>query len=148
MSETFTFADEVIIVSGENFLDALSGSALVGRYSSSIILVGNDLTAGKDYFYKNSTAINNVTLFGGSDVVANDIVTSLTDSSKIITFQDKNLDKFVRNTINKPTGDIVKSDVDRITSLSAPSHEITNLAGIANLTNLTELVLSNNQITT
>jgi len=63
-----------------------------------------------------------------------------------IIFPDNNLEKIIRAHINKPTGDIVKSDVNTITSLTADGNDITNLSGIENLTNLTELSLINNKI--
>ncbi|HEY8890466.1 MAG TPA: leucine-rich repeat domain-containing protein [Clostridium sp.] len=68
------------------------------------------------------------------------------DSSTIITFPDQNLEKEVRNEINKPTGDILKGDVDTITELNIPSKNITNLSGIEKLTSLTKLVLSYDQV--
>jgi len=64
----------------------------------------------------------------------------------IITFSDANLEKVIRVQINKPTGDIFKSDVEKITSLKAESLEITNLSGIENLTSLNALDLDSNQI--
>ena len=68
-------------------------------------------------------------------------------ASKVITFPDKNLEKLIRDTIQQPTGDILKGDVDNITNLqNAQNKHITNLSGIENLTNLALLNLSNNEI--
>lgn len=70
----------------------------------------------------------------------------ITDST-IITFPDKNLEKTIRQKIQCPTGDILKDDVDNITSLqNTQDKHITNLSGIENLTNLASLNLDNNQI--
>ncbi|MFT5873295.1 MAG: internalin A [Clostridium sp.] len=67
--------------------------------------------------------------------------------STVITFPDKNLEKTIREEIQCPTGDILKEDVDKITNLqNTEDKHITNLSGIENLTNLTLLNLSNNQI--
>ena len=67
--------------------------------------------------------------------------------STVITFPDKNLEQTIREEIQCPTGDILKDDVDKITKLqNAQDKHITNLSGIENLTNLTLLNLSNNQI--
>ncbi|MCH4198720.1 MAG: cell wall-binding repeat-containing protein [Clostridium tyrobutyricum] len=67
-----------------------------------------------------------------------------------ITFKDINLEKAVRSTINKPTGKLYKSDVDKITNLSAKNenyeNSITDISGIENLTNLKTLDLSWNEI--
>ncbi|MBU3101774.1 leucine-rich repeat domain-containing protein [Clostridium sp. DSM 17811] len=69
------------------------------------------------------------------------------DTSNIVTFPDKEFEKVIRDTINKPTGDILKSDVDKITELSVSSTKsITSILGIENLTNLTILELNSNKI--
>ncbi|HIG0361210.1 MAG: hypothetical protein E6274_11415 [Clostridium sp.] len=39
--------------------------------------------------------------------------------NKIVVFKDKNLEKAIRDTINKPTGYLLKSDVEKITELNA-----------------------------
>lgn len=65
---------------------------------------------------------------------------------KPITFADKNLEKIVRDRINKPRRDIFKSDVDKMMRLDASSKDIVNLAGIESMTNLTDLFLHDNQI--
>lgn len=63
-----------------------------------------------------------------------------------INFPDKNLEKVIRSEIKKNSGKILKSDVDKITSLNAFENNITNLEGIENLTNLTKLDLELNEI--
>lgn len=68
-------------------------------------------------------------------------------SSYVITFKNKNLEKAIRNSINKPIGDIYKSDVENITNLDASSSNIDDINGIENLTNLQILNLSQNQLT-
>lgn len=67
-------------------------------------------------------------------------------SSTGITFPDKNLEQVIRDEIKKPTGDVLKGDVEKIRSLKASKKNITNLSGIENLANLTSLDLSYNQI--
>ncbi len=66
--------------------------------------------------------------------------------SDIVTFADPNLEAVVRGAINKPTGDILKTDVSSITSIIAENKNINNLTGIECLTNLTMLSLSKNKI--
>lgn len=63
-----------------------------------------------------------------------------------ITFQDKNLEQVIRTNINKPTGPLLKGDVDTIKELSVRKKNISNVSGIQNLTNLIHLDLSFNKI--
>jgi len=63
-----------------------------------------------------------------------------------VTFKDKTLEQIIRNKINKPTGDILKSDVEKITDLSAKNVGISNISGIENLNNLQCLDLSGSKI--
>ena len=54
----------------------------------------------------------------------------------VITFEDPDLEEVIRDKIDKPTGDIYKSDVEDITTLEAPNSDIDNLSGIENFINL------------
>ena len=69
------------------------------------------------------------------------------DVNPIITFKDVNLEEAVRDSINKPSGDLFKSDVQDIISLNAYNREIVDINGIENLINLNELDLRENMIT-
>ena len=133
--------DTVFLATGKDFADALSGSALASKSASPVILTGNNLTPQKTFFNKNSTAINNITVLGGDDVVSNATVASLIYSSTIVMFQDENLERVVRSAIKKPTGFILKSEVNKITQLEGIGVSISNLSGLENFTNLTRLVL-------
>lgn len=56
--------DTAIIASGENFPDALSGSALAAKLEAPIVLMdGKDITKQKDIIYKNT--VKNIVLLGG-----------------------------------------------------------------------------------
>ena len=66
--------------------------------------------------------------------------------SIIVTFPDSNLEAVIRETINKPAGDIYLCEVEVITYLYGYNRSITDLTGIENLTSLTELSLSINSI--
>lgn len=61
--------------------------------------------------------------------------------NKVITFADDNLEQVIREKIEKPTGDIYKSEVIGITKLSAFDHNISSIEGIQHLENLEELYL-------
>lgn len=63
------------------------------------------------------------------------------NNSGVLTFADKNLEKVIRNKIDKPIGTLYKSDVERITELTIWDNTIKeiNLSGIENLKNLESL---------
>ena len=71
---------------------------------------------------------------------------NIKSSNGVVTFKDKNLEKAIRTKINKLTGDIYKSDVEKITELTVEKIEITDISGIENLINLQYLGLSSNQV--
>lgn len=70
----------------------------------------------------------------------------LRTQSEAIHFVDANLEAEVRKAISKPTGDIFRSDVEGINVLNAQSRGISDLTGIENIRNLTELYLGANHI--
>ena len=63
-----------------------------------------------------------------------------------IQFADPNLEAAVRDAIEKPSGDILPSDVSSLLVLDASSRNISDLQGVEQLTQLRELYLSVNQI--
>lgn len=67
------------------------------------------------------------------------------ESDAIVIFKDKNFEQAVRDTINKQTGDIYKSDVKKITKLDIQGKNIQDIGGIQNLTNL-RMFYSNSKI--
>ncbi|MBW9156993.1 leucine-rich repeat domain-containing protein [Clostridium tagluense] len=107
--------------------------------------VADTKTAGKFTFTGTLTMVSGVSNTKNVTISANLIVqTGVITDTTIVTFTDKNLEQTIRNTIEKPTGNILKSDVEKITLLNAIG--ITNLQGIEHLTNLTYLRLDNNEI--
>ena len=67
-------------------------------------------------------------------------------TEEIIVFPDPNLEAAIREAIGKPTGDIYQSDLDGLTMLYARGRNIINLIRLEHCTSLTELDLSDNQI--
>lgn len=68
------------------------------------------------------------------------------NEAEIVTFKDANLEKVVRDAINKPDGRVYKTDVEKITSLEVDEKNITYLDGIENLINLEEFSANENNI--
>jgi Leucine-rich repeat (LRR) protein len=67
-------------------------------------------------------------------------------NSQIVTFADSYLEQLVRLNLNKPTGDLYKNDVEKITKFACQNQNITDLSGIENLINLQTLTVDLSQI--
>lgn len=72
-------------------------------------------------------------------------------NEEIVTFEDPNFEKAVRDNIKKPEGNIYKSDVESVTFLSmgsyptnTPSTKVNSLEGIQHFINLEELFINVN----
>ena len=90
--------------------------------------------------------VSTKSLYSNKSPKQKSVCVQITEST-VIKFPDKNLENAIREKIQCPTGDILKDDVDKITNLqNAKDKHIENLSGMENLTNLTLLNLSNNQI--
>lgn len=71
------------------------------------------------------------------------------DGTDVVTFSDPGLDRVVRAAVGKPTGELLRSDVSRLTSLSSvnvPHERIRSLDGIEAMQKLTHVELSDNLI--
>ena len=64
----------------------------------------------------------------------------------VVEFPDPNLEQAIRDAIDKPTGDIYKSDLLGLSSLGAYLRNISNLEGLQHCINLDSLHLFENQI--
>jgi internalin A len=73
-------------------------------------------------------------------------VTVVWDDPIIVTFPDANLEAAIRETLNKPTGDIHSSELAGLKHLYADTKGIVNLTGLEYCINITDLELQNNQI--
>jgi hypothetical protein len=67
-------------------------------------------------------------------------------ADEVATFPDPHLQARVREAIEKPVGDIYRSDLTGLTNLSANSEGITDLSGLEYCTSLTYLSLWRNKI--
>jgi Leucine-rich repeat (LRR) protein len=70
-----------------------------------------------------------------------------TPMNQVVIIPDANLQIAIRQTINKPTGDIFNSDLQIMTLLNARSRNIASLVGLEYCSNLSYLMLDGNQIT-
>ena len=57
------------------------------------------------------------------------------------------IEKAIRATIEKPTNELTKADLVKMTWLILESNQLTDVKGLEQLTQLTYLALSNNQLT-
>jgi len=121
-------------------------------------LIPSNATNKNVYWDSSNTAIATVGLRSGrvsALKVGNATITVYTEDGNItevcevniynpdiITFNDINLEKAVRESINQPTGDLLKNDVKEITNLNLGDNSIYDIGGIENLRNLRSLNLS------
>ena len=121
-------------------------------------LIPSNATNKNVYWDSSNTAIATVGLRNGrvsALKVGNATITVCTEDGNIseicdvtvynpdiITFADVNLEEAVRESINKPTGDLLKNDVKEITNLNLGDKSIYDVSGIENLKNLRSLNLS------
>lgn len=63
-----------------------------------------------------------------------------------ITFADDSLEATIRTNVNKPTGQLMRSDVEALTFLDGNERGIANLEGIGQVWNLEVVFLSRNEI--
>ena len=92
---------------------------------------------------------------GDGDGILNEIVGEAEKNSHepcagcglaVISFPDQNLEAAIREVVGKPTGDIYKADVEKLTSLYAAARGIVSLTGLEHATSLTHLYLDSNNI--
>ncbi len=109
----------------------------------------------KQLLLKGGINESNIILNGQSSAVnqnasanINNVSTNVNENGneQIVTFSDKKLERRVRYKINKPTGDLYESDVEKITSLDVPDKQIEDISGIETLSNLKELYLTGTNV--
>lgn len=64
----------------------------------------------------------------------------------VVTIPDANFEALIREVLDKPTGDILNTDLLTITTLIGDNREISNISGIEYCTNLDTLDLNENDI--
>lgn len=153
--------NNIFIASGDNanLIDALAGAPLAASKGAPIIFVHNTINSDINTLLRTIiNATTKVTTLGGVYAVTPlatytiDTIQTGVDNNTAITFPDRNLEQIIRDTIKKPNGDILKSDVEKLTSLTITTEityksKIINIEGIENFTNLTELLSHDVKIT-
>jgi putative cell wall-binding protein len=139
--------------SNDGYADALVASAVAGKTGAPLVLLDSQTSQATanaiDYIKTNIPKTSDLNVIGGTGVVTNDtvdIINGIITGKPIVSFKDKNLEEAVRDSIDKPNGTLYKSDVEKITVLSAQDRGIKDISGIENLTNLQSLALYSNQI--
>ena len=66
----------------------------------------------------------------------------------MVQLADPNLEQAIRETLNKPDGELTQADLNQLTFLSAPSRAIATLDGFTNAANLIILDLNFNALST
>lgn len=64
-----------------------------------------------------------------------------------VAFVDGNLERAIRDHLQKPVGDLTKEDLSKLTILTAPNYRIADLSGLEAASNLTDLNVMQNDIT-
>jgi len=120
-----------------------------GQYASGVQIT---LTASpaSSYQFSNWTGdvdtVANVSALSTTITIKRNCAVVANFEQKPVHIPDPNLEAAIRETIDKPTGSIYRSDVEAITFLSAGHSNITILVGLEYCTNLRELGLCCNQI--
>lgn len=79
-SNTITF-NNVYLANGENFADALSGSAAAAKKSSPIVLVNNSYNTKNSIIKTNLSSISTISILGGTGVISDSLVNKLITGS-------------------------------------------------------------------
>lgn len=71
--------DNIVLATGNNFPDSLSGSVLAKKLNAPILLIGNSTQKAEVYSFIKShlNAGGKVTILGGSGVIGNDVISSI-----------------------------------------------------------------------
>lgn len=147
--------NNIFIASGEeiNYIDALAGAPLAASIGAPIIFVHDTINSDINTLLRSViNATTKITTLGGVYAVTPlatytiDTIQTGVDNNTAVTFPDKNLEQIVREQIRKPNGDILKSDVERITILLGSYKNIIDITGMENMINMGTLYLANNRI--
>ena len=64
-----------------------------------------------------------------------------------VNIADPIVEKAIRKSLKKPTGELTKADLEKVTRLSLKNNQLTDVSALANLTQLEWLFLDFNQLT-
>jgi Leucine-rich repeat (LRR) protein len=112
---------------------------ITNRYQNIYTISG--LNPATNYYFKIYTYDAN-----GLVTESNEVMTTTDAQSVVVTFNDTNLERVIRESLSKPTGDITNADLATITSLDGDDSRIVDITVLKYCTNLEWLYLSNNLI--
>lgn len=76
----------------------------------------------------------------------NPVLAAGMQATVVVHFNDPNLEKAIRDALNKPTGDITDADMAQITILSISKKDISDLTGLEYAINMIDLTITNTKI--
>jgi Leucine-rich repeat (LRR) protein len=124
-----------------NGKDTTSISNQTGKYEFTNLTSGSYTITPEKANYSFIPSSYTINLLTG-DSVRNFTAAAITG----VKFNDSNLEKEIRNAINKQSGEITESDMASLTEFTADNKNITDLTGLEKAVNLTYLNLNNNNI--
>lgn len=94
--------NNVVFATGENFPDALSGSALAVKNNAPIILVNSD--ASRQQAYIDSISASNLIFLGGSGVISDNVISTLAHVPTPPAANNLVIDQALTDTLNERVG--------------------------------------------
>ena len=91
--------------------------------------------------------LGQATVTATAEGVSGSATVEVVEAGVVVQFADSNLEAAVRDALGQPEGDIVESDLEALTSLTAEGLGLSDLTGLEYATNLTRLELRDNEIT-
>jgi Leucine-rich repeat (LRR) protein len=131
---TFTSSEESIMVNSDGTVTGTDNTkgTITATYQTKQASL--DVNSNWDYV-SGSYALNLVGQPNYGDLIASEV-----------DFLDRNLEKAVRNQLNKQAGTLTKEDMSQLTSLDASYRNIQDLSGLQFANNLVDLTIEGNEI--
>lgn len=149
----FTFSDNIYRGSGFNTILLKDSS---GNVVPSTVTINNNMLTVKSNDNLNNSTLYSISIPVNSVITANGEVlgsdynmnfTTVIPYNPNVKFSDVSIERRVRNTLGKTSGDITSDDMNKLTSLNMSGSTARSLVGLEYATNLSSLDLDSNKIT-